>query len=380
MTEKLYYIDAYIKEFSATVLFCEREGDNIYVILDKTAFFPEEGGQYADTGYISNARVIDVEMRGDIIYHKVDRELEAGAEVACKIDFELRYEKMQCHSAEHILSGLFFKHYGLRNVGFHLGREDVTMDISAPLSREDIFKIEELANAVVAENVQITSSFPTKEELSSLEYRSKLELLGNVRIVKIGEYDSCACCAPHVGRSGEIGIIKILDFEKLRGGMRIHITAGARAYRIVREMYENLARISHALSVPRENTADAVDKMQAELASVRLLYKTARELYFKRCAADIRESDGSLVFTYPDATIDELRLVANEAGERVEGLLVLLCGEENNYKYVIYSKNAGLREKIKIINATLCGKGGGSDTMAQGGFSAKLSDIRDYFI
>ena len=379
MTEKLYYIDAYIKEFTATVLSSEKVGEYYIVTLDKTAFFPEEGGQYADTGFIDGKRVVDVRLKDGEIYHKVDGELAIGRSVFCTIDFDSRYEKMQCHSAEHILSGLFSKYYGTRNVGFHLGSEDVTMDISLPLDREDIFKIEQLANKIVAENVDIISYFPTAAELSTLEYRSKMEIDGDVRIVKIGEYDTCACCAPHVSKTGEIGIIKILDFEKLRGGMRIHITAGARAYKVVSLMHENLARISRALSVPRLNTADAVDKTLSDLAEARFLYKQARESQFKMLAKYIEKTDKNSVLVYPDATIDELRILANEAGDSIGGYLVLLSGEENNYKYVIYSSKRGLKGEIKNINATLFGKGGGSDTMAMGSFLATLSSIEEYF-
>lgn len=380
MTEKLYYLDAYIKEFTATVLSCERAGDYYLVTLDRTAFFPEEGGQYADTGTIGGVRVLDVTLQGGVIYHKVDGGLDVGESVFCTIDFVERYEKMRCHSAEHILSGLFFKYYGVKNVGFHLGGEDVTMDISLPLERDKLFEIEEIANQIVSENVEIVSYFPSDEELSTLEYRSKLELDSDVRIVKIGEYDTCACCAPHVSKTGEIGIIKILDFEKLRGGMRIHITAGARAYRVVCAMYENLARISHALSVPRLNTADAVDKTLADLTEIRYSYKLARENHFKMLAEKIDATEGNRILYYSDATMDELRVVANIAGERIGGYLVLLSGEENNYKYIIYSRVGGLKEKIKNINATLCGKGGGSDKMAQGSFGVSLSSINEYFI
>lgn len=379
MTEKLYYVDAYIKEFSANVVSVEECGDYYLVVLDKTAFFPEEGGQYSDTGFIDGVRVVDVFLRDGVIYHKLTSSVEVGANVSCTIDFDERYEKMQCHSAEHILSGLFFKHFGVKNVGFHLGKEDITMDISSPLDKGDLFRIEEIANRIVAENVEIISYFPTKEELLTLEYRSKLEIENDLRIVKIGEYDTCACCAPHVNRTGEIGIIKILDFEKLRGGMRIHITAGKRAYRIVKGMYENLARISHALSVPRLNTADAVDKIVEDLAELRFLYKGTREQYFKKIAEEIEEKEGSLVAFYQGATMDELRIIANESGAKIGGYLVLLTGEENNYKYIIYSSSGGLKGEIKKINTTLCGKGGGNDIMAQGSFSTSLYAIKEYF-
>lgn len=379
MTEKLYYENAYIKDFSARVISCEKIEDRYLTVLDKTAFFPEEGGQYSDKGTLEGIRVFNVTEKDGIIYHHTEAPIETDKEVRGSIDFAERYEKMQCHTAEHILSGLIHKIFGLDNVGFHLGQDDVTMDISKPLTREELEKIEALANEAVYKNVEVSAVYPSPEELSSYTYRSKLDITENVRIINIGEYDSCACCAPHVMRTGEVGTVMILDCEKLRGGMRIHIAAGYRAYRIYTQMYKNLSEISHALSVPRLECATAVKKTLSDFEELKGAYKISRASYFEREADLVPKTNGNLICTYSDASFDELRALANKAVSKVSGMLVLLSGKDGEYKYLIASKSTDLRVEVKKINAALCGKGGGSSVMVQGSMSACLTEIEKYF-
>ena len=380
MTEKLYYKDAYIKNFSSRVLSCEPANGGYAIVLAATAFFPEEGGQYADTGVLNGIIVNDVQEKDGVIYHMTDTPIEVGTVVAGTIYFNARYEKMQCHTAEHILCGLIFKTYGLNNVGFHLGADDVTMDISAPLTWDQLMEIEHRANLIVYENVPVTTVFPTPEELPSLEYRSKLDLTENVRIVNIGDYDSCACCAPHVAATGEIGLIKILDAEKLRGGMRIHIRAGIRAYREVAKMQEALSDISHMLSLPRLDTPDGVRKLLSDYESKKSDLKAARERYFEREAELVTPTDGNLVLAFNDATQDDLRTLANAAISKIGGILVLLSGSDGAYRFVLASRSVDLRTEVKKITAALGGGGGGSSIMAQGTLAATLTDIEQYFI
>ncbi len=380
MTEKLYYKDAYVDEFSATVLSCEQAEGGFLVTLDKTAFFPEEGGQYSDTGVIAGVGVLHVYERDGVVYHLCDAPIRVGAYVSCAVLFAERYEKMQCHTAEHILSGYFHRLYGLDNVGFHLGAEDVTMDISAPLSWDELMKVERLANGVVHKRVEVCATFPSKDELASLEYRSKLDLTDEVRIVKIGVYDTCACCAPHVKNTAEIGIIKILDAEKLRGGMRIHIAAGARAYRILSSLYEEVKEVSRSLSVPRGEIASGVRRLLAENEARKAEIKTAWSTYYEMTGELVEECEGNLVLTFAGATQEQLRSVANKAIPKVGGILVLLSGEDGAYKFVMASSTVNLREQIKKITADLGGGGGGSPSMVQGSLSATKEEIEKYFI
>ena len=379
MTEKLYYIDAYIKSFEARVISCLPHGDTYDVVLDKTAFFPEEGGQYSDRGTLGGANVSDVKEYDGIIHHYVSSALAEDTIVVGIIDFDERYEKMQCHTAEHILSGLIHSLFGLDNVGFHLGAEDVTMDISAPLTRADLDKVELLANEVVFQNVAVDCIFPTPDESKSIEYRSKLDVYNNLRLVKIGDTDTCACCAPHVRSTGEIGVIKILDFAKLRGGIRIHITAGRRAVRYYSSIFESVGRISELLSVPKGDIFSATVKLLSDYTALKAEFSAYRIADMTARANALSEDEGNRVITFHDASVAEMIAFSNAASEKTQGILVLLSGEEGNYKYVISSKNVDLKKITSEINKSLLGRGGGKPNMIQGSFLATLEEIKKYF-
>ena len=240
-------------------------------------------------------------------------------------------------------------------------------------------RAEEIANRAVFDNVEVVTLFPTPDELKEMEYRSKLDLTENVRIVNIPGYDSCACCAPHVKYTGEIGFIKILDAVKMRGGMRMNITAGKRAYYTIRSAFENLGVISRALSVPKLECADGVERLLKSAEEYKTEIKDLRIKGVVGEAERIEYNGGSLVHVFRDADFDALRAALNLLSERVDGTVVLLSGGDGGYKYVILKKGADMRSEIKEINAALLGRGGGSSDFAQGPFSASLSDIRAYF-
>ncbi|MBO5879227.1 MAG: hypothetical protein J6Q68_01575 [Clostridia bacterium] len=379
MTEKLYYKSAYIKSFDACVLLSQKRDDGSYItVLDKTAFFPEEGGQYSDSGEISGDKVIKVYEESGIIYHVTEREHKVGECVFCSIDFDERYEKMQSHTAEHILSGIIHSLYGLNNVGFHLGADEVTMDIDAPLSAEELARVELLANEAVYKNVEVESLFPSAQEAKNIEYRSKLDITEGLRIIRIGDVDSCACCAPHVARTGEIGAIKILDFAGLRGGIRIRIAAGRRAQRIFVKMQENLAKISALLSVPKLECGVAVEKLLSDYSAIKGEFSSFKLGYYKKLG-ESAESASAALYSFDGADYDELRAFLNAAASRF-GMLILLSVCEQNVKYIIYSSNTPMNTEIKKINAALCGKGGGKSDMVQGSFSLDIESIEDYFL
>ena len=379
MTEKLYYLDAYTKEFEATVLESYTDADKNVVILDCTAFFPEEGGQSADTGYIGDSRVLDVKEKGGVIRHYTDTILTIGEKVKCKIDFADRFEKMQCHTAEHIISGAIKRLHGLDNVGFHLGAYEVTMDVNGYLTREELDEIELIANRAVFDNVPVKTSFPSAEELAMMNYRSKLDLTENVRIVEVEGYDLCACCAPHVAYTGEIGLIKILDFEKHRGGLRINIAAGYRALRDYREKYRNVLKISALLSEPQATVSTAAESFLSSYEELKAKLKASGLNNARLEAKMIPDTDGSLVCYYPDMNMDELRELVNCAKSKVSGILVALCGKDGDYKYIMISERVDLAPIYKKINADLSGRGGGRDNMIQGSFSADLDTVTRYF-
>ena len=264
-------------------------------------------------------------------------------------------------------------------MGFHLGKDDVTMDISAPLAEKELEFIEELANEAVYKNVEITAEFPNPADLDSLEYRSKLDLTENVRIVRIGEYDACACCAPHVKSTGEIGAIKILESVKLRGGLRIRITAGRRAMKLFRECLGSVGSVSALLSVPKSEIDSAVKKLLDDYAKLKSEFSEYKLGVMRREAEAVEFTDGNLVIAFEDASIEQLIAFSNIALNKVSGILVLLSGRDGDYKYVISSACVDLRSEISEINKSLLGRGGGRANMVQGSFASSLIKIKAYF-
>lgn len=378
MTQKLYYIDAYTKEFDAELLSVTATERGFDVVLDRTAFFPEEGGQSADTGSIGSARVLDVYEQQGIIHHLTDISPE-GKQVHCVLDFDSRFEKMQCHTAEHILCGIIHRLFGLDNVGFHLGADEVTFDVDGVLDRAQLDRVEQLANEAVFANLKVETEFPVAEELPSIKYRAKLDLTEGVRLVRIGDVDTCACCAPHVSRTGEIGLIKILDFMKHRGGTRIWMVAGKRALLDYRRKYESVKKISAMLCTPQPDVAETLSVYIADSEKTKTSLKEARLNIAEQSARFLEEVEANLVILLPDFTIPELIAFSNIANKRVGGITVALSGSEGDYKYVISSSSVDLRAMAKEINLALGGRGGGRPEMIQGSFSASLAEIKKYF-
>lgn len=381
MTEKLYYLNAYLYSFTATVLSCKQAGDHFAVELDRTAFFPEEGGQYADTGLLGGLTVLDVQETDGIIFHTLPAPLPAGAVVNGQIEERQRLRKMQNHTGEHIVSGLFHALYGLTNVGFHLGHGDVTIDLDGELKREDLNRVEELANEAIWKNLPVRAEFPAPDELATLEYRSKLDLTENVRIVTIPGYDVCACCAPHVSYTGEVGQIKLLDFARYKGGVRIHMLCGMDALADYRQKYANVAAISAKLTAPQAEVAEAVERLSAELQA-----KKQDILSLQSALADClltSVSDESEVTLFFENRLDMpiRRKLVNAAAEKCARFAALFCGNDNDgYAFLIGSIRQDLRPLAKSLTAALGGRGGGSATMVQGTLTATRAQIEEYLL
>ena len=377
MTEKLYYTDSHIHEFSARVLSCEKAKKGFAVVLDKTAFFPEGGGQPADTGIIGPAAVRDVQEQNGEIFHYTDQALTPGEEYACALDWEQRLCRMQNHSGEHIFSGITHKLYGFDNVGFHMGAECMTIDFSGELSWEQLTEIETLANQAVRDDLPVKTCFPGPEALSQMEYRSKLELTRDVRIVEIPGADRCACCAPHVKRTGEIGLIKLLSAERHRGGVRIELVCGMDALRECRLMQENVTAISGLLSAKRARSAAAVERVLAEQAKLKERVAELSMALARLKAERFGYTEGNIcVF---DKVLDEvaLRELVNLLMEKCGGMAGAFSGsDETGYMYIIGSKNIDLRSHSREINAAINGKGGGTAEMIRGRASTSAENIQ----
>lgn len=387
MTEKLFYEDSYIKEFQARVLSCRERNGGYQAVLTRTAFFPEGGGQSADTGFLytkegEEIRVTDVHEKDGVVYHYISQPVQEGTEVRGKLDFQERFSKMQQHTGEHILSGLVNRHFGYRNVGFHLGTQEVTMDYNGVLTEEDLRQIEYEANEAVAENIPVKVLYPSKEELKNIIYRSKIEIEGQIRIVQIPGYDSCACCAPHVKETGSVGLIKIVGAVHYKGGMRVSILCGFRALKDYRMKERNVTEISNLLSAKQEDTAQAVEHLGQELNCQKEKNKALQERYVALCLENIRKN------TEPEENIflfeEELdpgarRGFVNKAMEMTRGLAGVFVGtDDSGYQYVLGSRRPDIQEIGKKLNARFQGKGGGRPPMIQGSLKGKEQEIREF--
>ncbi len=364
MTERLYERDSYLNSFEAKVLSCEQAEDGFFVVLDKTAFFPEGGGQAADKGTLGSATVLDVQQKGDTIVHKTDTPFEIGATVKGELDWSTRYNRMQSHTGEHILSGVVHALFGYDNVGFHMGEEFMTVDFSGPLTAADIEKIELESNKSVYKNADITVLYPTAEELSSIDYRSKLDITENVRIVKIGDTDCCACCAPHLAKTGEVGVIKVIDSYPNKQGTRVEMIAGESALLDYARLCRDNKKLMGLLKAPRNGVLDAVLKLSEDYKTLRAEYQNAaRKLAFYELE---KETVGENLLAFSSgASFDELRYCSNLLTPEYK-LCALFSKAEDGFMYVISSQSEDVREIVKSLNENFGGKGGGKSDYAQG--------------
>ena len=379
MTEKLYYIDSHMEAFDAVVLSCAEAKGGFAVTLDRTAFFPEGGGQLADTGWIGEARVRDVHEKNGEIFHYTDRALPVGEHFPCRLDFEQRLRRMQQHSGEHIVSGLIYREHGFDNVGFHMGPDCMTMDYSGELSWEELMRIEELANEAVRADLPIRTWFPPAEELASLFYRSKLDLTENVRLVEIPGIDRCACCAPHVSRTGEVGTVKILSAERHRGGVRITALCGMEALERLRAYQESVTAVSGLLSVPREQIVPAAERLLERFEGQKQRIAALELALARQRAESIPAGEEAAVLFEEELGEPALRELVERVKEKRPLAAVFTGSDREGWRYIIGSLSVDLRAKARELNAGISGRGGGSPGMIQGRASASADEIRAFF-
>ena len=374
MTERLFEKDAYCRSFSANVVSCEEKDGSFIVVLDKTAFFPEGGGQAPDKGTINGTNVLDVQEKDGIVYHKTEKAFNTGDEVSCELDWELRFERMQSHAGEHIVSGVVHRLFGYDNVGFHMSEKTMTVDFSGPLTAEDIAKVELESNKAIYKNAPITASYPTKDELAATDYRSKIEPRDGIRLITIEGIDCCACCAPHPAFTGEIGVIKIIDFCPHKGGTRIEMVAGINAFYDYSALHTSIKQVMNLLSAKRDSIAVSVEKLQETAnnlkyengkMSKKLALASLSTVTVNACAYAISES----------MSYDDLRECANNLiANGMRKCILLSSADANSYIYVVSSAENDVRSLVSELNATFNGKGGGKDNYAQGKLSASSAD------
>ena len=379
-TEKLYYLDPFMKEFTATVLACEEAKGGFKVVLDRTAFYPEGGGQPADHGRLGAAAVTDVHEKEGVIFHTCDKAVEVGAEVTGIIDWERRFDHMQQHSGEHIISGILCADYNCDNVGFHMGADTVTIDYNTDISWEQALAAEAKANAVIYADRAVEITYPSAEALAALDYRSKKELSGQVRIVAFPAADCCACCGTHVARAGQVGLVKVLSVQKFREGVRMEILCGKRALDYLSATYDAARAAGQRLSVKPTDIFPAVERLEEELSALKMRAAALEEQVFAAIAAE-NEGKGDVVLFQPPMKPDSVRKLADAVAKRCGGLAAVFAGpEEGKFNYALLRADGqDISALVKDMNKTLNGRGGGRNGFAQGSVVCPAAEIAGFF-
>ena len=378
-TNKLFYADTRLAEFSARVLDCF-EGKNGYEVeLDETAFYPEGGGQAADRGTLNGIPVLHVHEDGERVLHRTEKPLTVGETVTGTVDYAHRFDLMQQHTGEHIVSGIINKRYGHHNVGFHMGWDSITIDFDGLIPFEDLPEIERLANGAVYRNIPLRVWTPSPEELPNVFYRTKRELPWPVRIVEVPGIDSCACCGLHVERTGEIGLIKLFSMVKFRSGVRIEMLCGKRAFDFLSRSHEQNRLVSAAFSAKILETGEAARKMNELLESqkrrIAELETEAFRTLAERCAG---LGDTLLVRAGLDSV--GVRKLADLAAERCGGVAAVFSrNPDGSFAYCLIKKGGDLRSFNKEMVSALDGRGGGKPECQMGTVRCGEDAIRSHF-
>ena len=381
-TIRLYDADAYQTEFEATVLACEevekKDGRVYQVWLDQTLFFPEEGGQSPDMGTIDGVEVLDVQIKNEVITHTLAAPLTVGTTVKGVVDWKHRFYNMQQHSGEHIFSGIVHKKFGYDNVGFHLSDSIVTMDFNGVISPKEITEIEEKVNQAIIENIPVEVSYPSKGELKELDYRSKIEIEGQVRIVTIPGYDVCACCAPHVRRTGEIGSLKVMNVQSYKGGVRVSILCGFRALDAFRQKEDIITELMAEFSTSQDAILDNVKKLKGANQTMKNQLAAAKQELMEYKVSAIPEDSENAILFEADLETPVVRGVVNGLVEKFAGISAVFVGNDaNGYQFIVGSKNKDCRQIAATLREKLSARGGGSDKMIQGSVAATQLQIEE---
>ena len=378
-TAKLYYEDSRLREFDARVLECRQEGQHWLVTLDRTAFYPEGGGQAGDTGTLAGVRVLDTQEHAQEVIHFCDGALEPGMVVHGVIDYDRRFDLMQQHTGEHLLSGLVYEKYGYHNTGFHMGADVITVDFDGIVPPEDLPELERRANEAVFRDIPLECWVPSEQELPTVTYRTKRALPWPVRIVRIPGYDSCACCSVHVQRTGQIGVIKLLSVIRFRTGVRMEMVCGGRALALLNESYRQNQLVSRAFSAKPSETGEAARRMNETVDSLKLELAQLRRQIFVAKADRCRDAGDVLLFE-ADLESADVRRLADAVAECCGGVAAVLSGsDDEGYAYCLVSRCGDLRALGKTMNQALGGRGGGRAEFQQGRLSASRTQIEEWF-
>ncbi len=378
-TRKLYYEDCHLSAFTARVLTCEKVEKGYDIVLDATAFYPEGGGQAADVGNLGGVRVLHTREQGETVVHLCDGPLEAGQSVEGRIDYARRFDLMQQHTGEHIVSGIINRRYGCHNTGFHIGADVITIDFDGVIPAQDLPAIEAEANSAVWQNLPVKCWVPGPEELPGVCYRTKKALPWPVRIVQVPGFDSCACCGVHVAATGEIGLIKLWSSMGFRGGTRMEMACGKRAFDILNTAYDQNRQVSQAFSAQITETGEAARRMNETLAQQKYRMAGLEKQIFAITARSYADRGDVLHFEEdlePAAVRDLADAIADVCGGRAA---VFSGKDESGYSYCLVTRRGDLRALGKTMTQALSGRGGGKPVFQQGRVQAAKAEIETFF-
>ena len=378
-TRKLYYEDSHLREFTARVLSCVETAKGFEVTLDATAFYPEGGGQACDLGTLGDAKVLDVRERGETVVHLCDKAPEVGAEVRGVIDWDRRFDLMQQHSGEHMVSGVIHRRYGWHNVGFHMGSDVVTIDFDGVIPPEDLADIEAEVNAGIWQNLPLRCWYPSPEELPNVGYRTKKELPWPVRVVEVPDFDKCACCGTHVKYTGEIGLVKLFNSIPCRGGSRMEMACGKRAVALLNRAYDQNRQVSQAFSAKISETGAAARRMNETLEQEKLRFGALQKKLFG-FVAERYVNHGNVLHFEENLDSVQIRELADAIAEGCGGMAAVFSGtEEGGYAFALVTRQGDLRPFGKAMTTALNGRGGGKPIFQQGRVQAKKAQIEAFF-
>ena len=373
-TRKLYYEDPFQKGFATTVVSCDEVKGGYAVVLAETAFYPEGGGQPYDTGVLGEANVLEVHEKNGVITHLCDKPFEVGKSVSGKIDWARRFDHMQQHSGEHLVSGLIHARFGYENVGFHLGADLVTIDFNGEVDEQALQELERAANEAVWADFAPHIWYPEPDELAHLPYRSKKALTGAVRLVQFGDIDLCACCGTHVAHTGEIGLIKLFSTTHFRGGSRIEMACGGRALAVLNALCAQNRDISVRLSAKPVQTAAAVARLASERTEAQQRAAALEDRLFALLA-----QDGQTLRFEPPMPPESVRRLADAMVRANGARCAVFAGQDGAWHYAMADPSGDLRGLVKRLNAALQGRGGGKPGFVQGSLAASRTDIEAFF-
>lgn len=377
-TRKIYYEDCHLSRFTAQVCSCDRAEKGYRITLDATAFYPEGGGQACDLGTLGGVRVLDVQEQDETVIHLCDGPLTVGEEVDGIIDYERRFDLMQQHTGEHIISGLVHRRFGYHNVGFHMGADVITIDFDGPIPAQALTEIEQEANEALWKNIPLHIWYPTEEELPTVGYRTKRALPWPVRIVEIPGYDKCACCGVHTATTGEVGLVKLFSCIKFKGGVRIEMACGGRALRYLSAVYEQNRQVSQAFSARILETGEAARRMNEALNAEKFKSTGLQRQIFSSIAEDCR-SKGNVVRIQPDLSSAQTRELADLIADTCGGIAAVFSPSDTTCSYCLVSHTENLQAFGKELTAALKGRGGGKPNAQQGSLKAGRDEILAFF-